>query len=311
MKPILPSIDKDKLISELTPEKFLRHTNFEANEIYIFTQHDSPNLMLEVGRLRELAFRSAGGGTGESIDIDEFDSGENSYKQLIVWSPVEKEIIGGYRYIDCSLPNIVKDGQVHLATTHLFHFTERFQKEYLSKTIELGRSFVQPSHQSKSSSRKTLFALDNLWDGLGALCVDNPHIHYFFGKVTMYTHYNQLARDYILYFQRKHFADAENLVYPHNPLKLTTSDEELQKVFTGENYQEDYKVLSQKVRELHEAIPSLVNAYMNLSPTMRTYGTAINDEFGGVEETGILITIADIYESKKHRHVATYKPVVK
>ncbi|MDE5640028.1 MAG: GNAT family N-acetyltransferase [Odoribacter sp.] len=309
MQPVIYPIEKEKLISELTEDKFLRKTNKAGNEIYTFNAFNAPNLMREVGRIRELTFRSAGGGTGKEIDIDEFDiEKEAPYQQLIVWDPKEKEIIGGYRYILCNHLSRNAEGEPNLATTELFRFSEKFKANYLSKTIELGRSFVHPLYQSTRMGRKSLFALDNLWDGLGALTVDNPQIEYFFGKVTMYTSFNIHARDMILYFMRKYFRDTENLVTPIQPLEIHIDEKKMQNIFTGNNYDEDYRILSRYVRELGENIPPLVNAYMSLSPSMRTFGTAINPGFGGVEETAILIKIADVYEAKKLRHIATYIP---
>jgi len=173
--------------------------------------------------------------------------------------------------------------------------------------IELGRSFVVPRFQASKgnmeSQNRGIFTLDNLWDGLGALVSKYPDVRYFFGKVTMYTHYIQKARDMILFFLKKHFADKEGLLKPYNPLKINTPDPEMAKIFTGSNYLEDYKILFQRVRELGENIPPLINAYMNLSPSMRTFGTALNVHFGNVEETGMMVTIRDIYETKKDRHL--------
>ena len=247
--------------------------------------------------------------SGKEIDIDEFDiEKETPYQQLIVWDPKEKEIIGGYRYILCDHLSLNAEGEPNLATTELFRFSEEFKNHYLPKMIELGRSFVHPLYQSTRMGRKSLFALDNLWDGLGALTVDNPDIKYFFGKVTMYTSFNIQARDMILYFMRKYFRDTDKLVTPIHPLEINIDEKKMQEIFTGNQYDEDYRILSRYVRELGENIPPLVNAYMSLSPSMRTFGTAINPGFGGVEETAILIKIADVYEAKKLRHIATYIP---
>ncbi|WP_251619795.1 GNAT family N-acetyltransferase [Odoribacter lunatus] len=309
MQPVIYPVEKEKLIGELTEEKFLRKTNKAGNEIYTFNAFNAPNLMKEVGRIRELTFRSAGGGTGKDIDIDEFDVDEkHPYQQLIVWDPKEKEILGGYRYILCDDLSLNAEGEPNLATTELFRFSPDFKERYLPKMIELGRSFVHPLYQSTRMGRKSLFALDNLWDGLGALTVDNPEIEYFFGKVTMYTSFNIQARNMIIYFMQKYFRDSERLVYPIHPLELDIDEEKMQKIFVGSNYNEDYRILSHYVRELGENIPPLVNAYMSLSPSMRTFGTSLNPGFGGVEETAILIKIADVYEAKKLRHIATYIP---
>ena len=283
----------------------MRKTNKADNEIYIITYQDSPNVMREIGRIREITFRDAGGGMGEEVDIDEYDTCDDPYKQLIVWDPQALEIIGGYRYILCKdVP--IKNGVVQLATTHLFNFSEKFITDYLPYTLELGRSFVQPHYQSSKAGAKALFALDNLWDGLGALIVNHPEIKYFFGKVTMYTHFHTKARNLIMYFFMKYFNDTENLVTPIHPLDLEIDVIEMEEVFNGGSYKEDYKILSQKVREFGENIPPLINSYMNLSPSMKTFGTVINDHFGYVEETAIILTISDIYEAKTDRHIETY-----
>ena len=306
MKDIIAPVSKEKLMAELTPDKLMRKTNKGDNEIYIITHQDSPNVMLEIGRVREITFRDAGGGIGEEVDIDEYDTCDDPYKQLIVWDPQALEIIGGYRYILCNQLPKDKNGVVRLATTQLFNFSKKFIEEYLPYTLELGRSFVQPHYQSSKAGAKALFALDNLWDGLGALIVDHPEIKYFFGKVTMYTHFHTKARNLILYFFMKYFNDDENLVTPIHPLDLEINMAKMEEVFNGGSYKEDYKILSQKVREFGENIPPLINSYMNLSPSMKTFGTVINHHFGNVEETGIILTISDIYAAKTDRHIETY-----
>jgi len=295
-------------MSELTPDKFLRKTNYGDNEIYIFNHKDSPTLMNEIGRLRELTFRSAGGGTGKESDIDMFDTSDNPYQQLIVWDPSEKEILGGYRYFICKgARNLYDDTKSDLATSRLFNLSKKFIEKYAPYLIELGRSFVQPRYQSRAAGRNALFALDNLWDGLGGLWIENPVSRYFFGKVTMYTHFNREARNMILFFMNKYFEDRENLCTPKKPIIIDYEDETLSKLFNQNTFKEDYKILSKNVRALGENIPPLINAYMNLSSSMKTFGTAHNPHFGGVEETGIMITIKDIYPKKASRHVLTYK----
>jgi hypothetical protein len=308
MKDIIPPVPLDIIKKELTEDNFIRQTNKGGNMIYIITAKDSPNLMREIGRLREVSFRNAGGGTGKDCDMDEYDTGEYAYRQLIVWDPDEQTILGGYRFFICEKDNCLLDGKVNLATAKLFNFSETFIQEYLPYMIELGRSFVQPRYQSTALRRKGIYALDNLWDGLGTLVLDYPDKKYMFGKVTMYLHYHQMARDMILFFLNKHFPDREELVKPKEPLKMFTDRAKLTAIFTGNNYEEDYKILSKEVRALGENIPPLINAYMNLSPSMRTFGTVLNRGFGDVEETGIMITINDLYKAKVERHVANYIP---
>jgi hemolysin len=303
---IIDPVAVSLLEAELTPARFLRQTNKGNNEIYIVQADEAPNVMREIGRLREIAFRTAGGGTGKSCDIDDYDLMDPPCRQLIVWDPEEKVITGGYRFIHGRDVMILPDGSPRIATSHMFRFSERFINEYLPYTIELGRSFVRLEYQSSKAGAKALFTLDNLWDGLGALTVVYPEIKYLFGKFTMYPEYLRDCRDMLLYFLNTHFPDPDNLVRPFKPLQLTTDLSRFSAMMPGTSFKDDYKVLNSEIRARGINIPPLVNAYMSLSPTMKIFGTAINDEFGNVEETGIFLTIADIFEEKKQRHIDTF-----
>lgn len=305
MQEIIAPIDRSLLAAELNDAVFVRPTNNSGNKLYIVDCHNAPNVLQEIGRLRELSFRQAGGGTGKDCDLDEFDFGPSAYKQLIVWQPEDQEIIGGYRFV-CTLDTRQPDGNYHLATTEIYEFSERMKDHYFLKTIELGRSFVQPKYQPSAENRKGLFSLDNLWDGLGALIVLHPEVDYFFGKVTMYTHFNREARDLIITFMHHYFPDKEQLIRVENPVPLSHDTSDFLKAIQALEYKEGHHLLNAKVRELGENIPPLFNAYMNTSPTMKTFPTCINTHFGDVEETGIMVTIKDIYESKKDRHVNSF-----
>lgn len=298
---LIPEVDRKLIKNELTSERFLRTTRKGGNEIYCVNVHNAPNCLREIGRLREITFRQSGGGTGGALDLDEYDLKDPCYQQLIVWSPEDEEIIGGYRYILCK--DAMDTTGIHLSTKHYFDFSDEFISKYLPFTIELGRSWVQPNFQPAVNPRKGLFALDNIWDGLGALVIQNPTMKYFFGKVTMYPTFNQEARDFLLHFMHHYFPDNENLMRPFHPLiqkyDAAFIDEQLSEL----PFKDGFKVLNSFVRSKGENIPPLVNIYMNLSPSMKTFGTAVNPDFGNVEETGILVTIGDIYQEKKERHI--------
>ena len=301
MEPIISPVAREKLKDELTPERFLRYTNYGDRMVFITTAHDSPSVMQELGRLREETFRMAGGGTGKSVDIDEFDTMPNPYKQLVVWDPVDEEIVGSYRFIEGNRVSFDATGAPLLSTTEIFKISPLFVKEFLPYTIELGRSFVQPKYQSSHSG---IFSLDNLWDGLGALVkLNESWMKYFFGKVTMYTSFNPEARDTLLYYVSKYYKDADNLVIPIKPIVPVTPAEKLEALYKGMELEEAYRTAGKRIRELGENIPPLFNAYLKLSPLMRSFGTCINPHFGGVEETGILIRVDEVYESKKKRHI--------
>lgn len=305
MKTIIPKVDRALIDAELTADKYFADTNNGGNQIYVFTAHDSPHLMREVGRLREITFRDAGGGTGCELDVDEYDTLEKPFNQLIVWNPEDKEIVGGYRFIH-GRDIEVKGTEVKSATSHLYKFSQQFVDEFLPYSIELGRSFVQPNYQPTFNLKKGLYSLDNLWDGIGAMVVGMSDVKYLFGKMTMYTDYDKEARDILLYFFYNFFPDKDKLLVAHAPLALEASEEDLEGIFTGSTFEENYKILVKNLRSRKENIPPLFNAYLNLSPTMRTFGTAVNDEFGYVEETGMMITVDDLYEKKKKRYLHGY-----
>lgn len=292
-----------EVAAELSRELMLRRTNKGGNQIYIVDGRRATAVMREIGRLREIAFRAAGGGTGLECDIDQYDTMEPPCRQLVVWDPESRLILGGYRYIPgCDIRQDY-DGKPRIATSHMFHFSDKFLADYLPHTIELGRSFVRFEYQSTRAGVKAIYVLDNLWDGLGALTVLHPECKYLFGKVTMYPSYTRQCRNMILYFLHKHFPDPDALVRPIHPLKAEIDEEAMESLFTGTCFKENYRILKHAIAERGDTIPPLVNAYMSLSPTMRMFGTAINDEFGYVEESGIFFTIDEIYGEKKKRHI--------
>ena len=305
---IIPPVPRELIKKELTRKIFLRKTNHGNKEIYITTAHISPNIMQEIGRLRELSFTMEGGGTGKPVDIDEFDTLPEPYcfKQLFVWDPENEEIVGGYRFIHGSNMYRSVDGSIYTPTAELFHFTDEFIRKYLPYTLELGRSFVQPAYQPSTDIRKGMYSLDNLWDGLGTLSLEIHRTRYFFGKITMYPQMNRQAKDMILYFYQKHFPDKDGLVWPNEPMNIEMDYNKLHDMFNGRNYKEDYQILHRAVRELGSYVPPLVNAYMNLSSTMKSFGTAYNHAFGETDETGILVAVADIYPDKVERHLKSY-----
>jgi hypothetical protein len=305
MKPIIDPVDKAILEAELTPEVFVRHTNKGNNEIYIITHHNAPNVMREIGRLREVSFRHSGGGTGEEIDVDHYDTDEVCYEQLIVYSREDQEIIGGYRFLEMKKA-LREDGTIGVSTAAYFDFSEKFVVDYIPKTIELGRSWVQPNYQPSINPRKGIFALDNIWDGLGAISVMRD-VDYFFGKVTMYANFNKSARDFLLFFMQKYFPDTENLMLPKKEKGFFGPTDEYKDLLEGLDFKDGFKALNQYVRNLDENIPPLFNIYMGLSPSMKTFGTTDNHDFGDVEETGIFVTVADIYPEKKERHITSFQ----
>jgi len=307
MKEIIPPVDRQIIKKELSEERFLRPTNKAHNEIYIVDAHNSPYIMREIGRLRELSFRTGGGGTGQEIDTDEYDYMELPYQQLIVWDPQSEQIIGGYRFLAGTNATIDDQRQPNFVMSHLFHFSPKFITDYLPYTIELGRAFVQPDYQTSKMGIKSLFALDNLWDGLGALMHSTKDARYFIGKVTIYNNYPIVARELIYTYMLKYFEDKEQLITPHTAVQICpTTVKMAEKIFSGKDVTADYKILQKAIRSEGETIPAMFNAYIGLTDTMRMFGSIFDADFGSVYETGIMLNMNDLLDSKRKRYIEPY-----
>ena len=308
MKTIIDPVPVELLKAELTPSKKLEDTNKGHNELYIVTWHDSPNVVTEVGRLRELAFREAGGATGNAVDLDEYDKMEKPYKQLIVWDPENEAIIGGYRFLFGSDATFDENGQPVLASSHQFRFSQKFINEYLPHVIELGRNFVAPEYQSSKGGAKSIFAFDNLWDGLVAIIMKHPDLLYFFGKITLYPSYDHIAKDLIYHFLWKHYGDKEELVRPwDDQTVMPESDPELMDmVVNKDDLLEDYKLLKAAAKMRGENVPPNVSAYISVTSRMSMFGTAVNRLMHNIEDSAVLIPFDEIYHDKKSRHIGAY-----
>lgn len=306
---IRPAVPVEAIKAELTQERFVRYTSKLNNEIYIVNVHNSPETVQEVGRLRELTFASADGGTGKPVDLDELDLSDNPYQQLIVWNPEEEDIVGGYRFIDGATVAGGKGNPQHdLSMGHYFQFSPQFLEDYLPYSIELGRSWVQPKYQPAVDPRKGMFALDNIWDGLGAIVLKYENMRHFYGKVTMYPSYDRNARNWVLNFLEHYFSDTEGLMHPilqaeFQKLPGLEQHFPINRLDFSTNFKKGLRNLGKLTSEFGESVPPLIKQYMVLSPEMKTFGTFVNADFGNVEETGILISVDKIYEEKRSRYI--------
>ena len=308
MEPVIEPVSRQAIEAELNPQTLLRTTNRAGNELYVVGP-ESVNVIREIGRLREIAFRADGGGTGKPLDIDQFDTDPAyGYKQLVLWDPDAREIIGGYRFCICDNAVYDREGQPVLTSSHMFHFTKKFIRQYLPLTLELGRSFVSIEYQSSKAGAKSLYALDNLFDGIAAIGIlYKKRIKYFFGKATIYREYPTEAREMIMCFLRKYFGKGHRLLKIRKEVKVERNvRRRYYKLLKGLDFKEGYRVLKAEVQKLGVSIPPLVNTYMNLSPTMIYFGTGINDEFGDVFDSGILVTFMDMYPEKRQRHADSF-----
>ncbi|MCQ2144788.1 MAG: GNAT family N-acetyltransferase [Bacteroidales bacterium] len=308
MDKIIDPVPVELLKAELTKSKKLQDTNKGHNELYVVTWQDSPNVLTEIGRLREEAFRAGGGSTGNAIDLDEYDKMEKPYKQLIVWDPDDEAIIGGYRFLLGSDASFGEDGQPILASSHQFRFSQKFIDDYLPYVMEVGRSFVSPAYQSSKMGARSIFAMDNLWDGMVAIIIQNPDILYFFGKITVYPSFDHISRDLIYHFLWKHFGDKEELVrpWPDQSVMPDSTPELMDLILNKEEVIEDYKILRSSVRMRGTNVPPNISAYVAITQNMVMFGTAVNRLMHNIEDSAILIPFDEIYQEKKHRHVGAY-----
>lgn len=307
LPPIIDPVDVRLLKKELNKDTFLRNTNRGNNEIYIVNNETAPNVLREIGRLREVSFRAVGGGSGTECDLDHFDLEDKACFQLVVWNPEDDEIIGGYRFTRWKMASFHENGQPYVNTEHLFDFSQKFLDEYFPYCVEMARAFVQPKYQSAQAGRKALFALDNLWDGIGGIVATDPTVKYLSGKVTIYSSSPDMSRKAMIYYLDKHFGDREGLLTSKRPETCTPEEAEyFEAMFTGANYKDDYLILNTYVKSFGDVIPPLIHSYIGLSETMKTFGTTFDPDFGDCYDTAMLITISDIYKEKYDRYIESY-----
>jgi len=305
--PLIKPVSRKLLCDELTTDRLIRPTRIGNNQVYIFTAHKAPNLMQEVGRLRELTFRDAGAGFGTAVDIDHFDTDEYPCRQLIVWDPVMEEIIGGYRF------NIFHNFKgkplrdIPLANKSLYSISNTFTNEYIPYLVELARAFIQPKYQPKLAGRKAAFSLDNIWDGLGALVVKYPFIRYFFGRLTFFSNYDPTVRDLAFYFFAKHLQGNPALLSAKKPFEFPTLSNDLEKVIGGSSIKDDFTKLNQAAKNHGTTIPPLVKSYFNVSGTLRVFEPVFDSYFASSYAAAILVTIADVYPAFVKRYIAPYQ----
>ncbi|MCQ2324212.1 MAG: GNAT family N-acetyltransferase [Paludibacteraceae bacterium] len=307
MKEVIAPVERELLKKELKQRFFLRPTNKAGNMIYDITAHDAPNVMREIARLREISYRKGGGSTGNEMDMDEMDTMKKPYRQIVVWDPDNEEIVGGYRYLCGADAQLDAQGQPIITSAHLFYYTNYFVQDYLPHTIELGRAFVQPKYQDRDMGAKALYALDNVWDGIGAVLYRHPEIYYLIGKVTIYPSFEATSRDLIYAYLQRYHRDRKGLFRPYKPVDISPTAQRIaDEIFVGDDERLNYSVLLHTLRERGEVIPPMFSAYMNLTHTLQFFGNAVNDELANAYETGILVTVNDINEDKRARYIGVY-----
>ncbi len=300
VKQLIAPVDVSDLKRELAPKYLLRKTNHGDNEVYLIRASDCPCVMREIGRVREEAFRRSGTGTGLETDVTHADE---ECLQMLVWNPEGEEIAGGYRMIEGERWPMKADGQPDLATSHLFSFSEEFLRDYKDSTLEVARSYVTTGYQRNAPRNKSIYIMDNLWDGIGAFLVSHPEIKYLFGKVTISAGFNHRAMEMMLFFLKKYFQAKKPLIAPHVPIEKSVPESEFEVLFDGLGFEDGYRVLKREIKALGERIPPMINSYMMLAPTMQYFGSTVDEDFAGAIESAILVAVDEMSEEKKARHM--------
>ncbi|WP_305858013.1 lysophospholipid acyltransferase family protein [Balneatrix alpica] len=264
----------------------------DGKKIYLYDyQPDSP-VMKEIGRLRELAFRQVGEGTGQKLDLDSFD---HYYRHLVLWDEEDLEIAGAYRLAEVS--KLLESGQP-LYSAQLFRYRPDMQP-YFEQGVELGRSFVQPKYWGKRS-------LDYLWQGLGAYLRHHPQVRYLFGPVSISQAYPLMARQLLVRFYQVYFADPEYLAQAKVPFVGKVEDEVwLQQLFSGNNYAEDFIELKERLSHLGVTVPTLYKQYTEVCEPggVRFLDFGVDPDFGYCIDGLVLVDLSRLTAKKRRRYL--------
>ncbi|BBP44429.1 lysophospholipid acyltransferase family protein [Thiosulfativibrio zosterae] len=289
-------VDRKALKKDLQKAELLGQTS-DGKKIFLFDYESDSAVMQEIGRLRELTFRTVEEGTGKRTDLDAYDS---YYRHLVLWDDLDLEIVGAYRIGECA-HIIAQKGKAGLYTSTLFDLNPEMDA-YLESALELGRSFVQPRYWGKRS-------LDYLWFGIGAYLVRHPEIKTMFGPVSLSNAYPALAKELISSFYLQQFGDDRHLATgkrPFKPSKATLSISEAE--FAGD-YKESYKKLNTLLDLEGVKVPTLFKQYAELCEDKgcRFIDFSIDPDFGDCIDGLILVDIAKILAKKKERYMTPMK----
>ncbi|GAB57841.1 GNAT family N-acyltransferase [Rheinheimera nanhaiensis] len=285
--------DRIALKKAIAQCELLGHTS-DGKQIYLYQHQQSSPIMREIGRLREIAFRAVGEGSGQRRDLDRYDS---HYEQLILWDKDDLEIVGAYRFAN-SRKVLAEHGPAGLYTASLFQFDHSMQP-YLAAGLELGRSFVQPRYWGKRS-------LDYLWYGIGAYLRRNPDIRYLFGGVSLSASYPRAARDLMVYFYSLYFADTGLSAVSHQPYQLPQAIlSELQQHFSGNDYLADFTQLKHLLANMGLSIPTLYKQYSELCEPggvkFLAFGT--DPDFANCVDGLVLVDLQQLKAAKRARYL--------
>lgn len=293
--------NKKILKDEVRKAEFLG-TTIDGKKIILADAEQSPFLLRELGRVREISFRAIGGGTGRSHDNDLYD---NYYRHLILWDDEDLEIVGAYRIGECT--KIIKErGKEALYTYNLCNFNEHFE-EYRDNSVELGRSFVQPKYWGSR-------ALDNLWQGVGAYLAYHPKIKYTYGTVTINADTPKQAVEALVYFYSFYFSCETKMMKAKTPYIISDENESLfYKIFKDLEYKEAFVILKKYLKDMGSSVPTLFKQYAELyeEGAVRFFDFNVNTAWAGVIEGFIIADNSKMKPAKRTRYIENFKKLNK
>jgi hypothetical protein len=298
MIPLIPPVPKEELEAELGHEK--RILRFRGIEVFALVGEEAPRTMLEIGRIREKEFRAVGAGRNVAADIDDLDTGPGAYRQLIAWDPEHRELVAAYRYMLCGDR---KEGPLseRLRTARLFDYSERFVRDYLPYSVELGRSVVN------REARRAVMGLFTVWSGLGALVSEYRDLRYFFGTISVYTIYPRRAIEQLLRFLERDYADREGLLRPRAGLEWDCSPSSTFP-FTGDKAADQAALLA-GFSASGLVVPPILLSYLGATDDLRYLATARDADFGDALECALLVPFASVNGKTRARFLDGYESV--
>jgi putative hemolysin len=273
----------------------------DGKQIYLYRRQDQPHapILRELGRLREIAFRAVGEGTGQRRDLDKYD---DDYLHLLLWDPGVLEIVGAYRFIPTA-EQLARKGLAGLYSHSLFAYGEQMD-DVLQQGLELGRSFIQPAYWGRRG-------LDYLWQGIGAFLARNPQYRYLFGPVSISGSLPMAARDLLIAFYRLYFPAKLGVAHSRRPYPASLP--QVLEQFSGQDYAADLARLKSMLDNLGCAIPTLYKQYSELCETggvqFMDFGT--DPDFADCVDGLVLVDLSRLKAAKYQRYIAIHQSLEK
>ncbi len=285
--------DSTVIKTELDNARLIGSTT-DSNRIFLYDYCPDGSIMREIGRLRELAFRQVGEGSGERRDVDKYDQ---YYRHLVLWDERNLTIAGAYRLGNCI--HILKSrGLPALYTADLFNYTGN-ATAYLKQALELGRSFVNPQYWGKTS-------LDYLWQGIGAYLKHHPEIRYVIGPVSLSDDYPQFLRDALVYYYEKYFRHDELLATAKRPYYPDPQHrKQLIELFADEDIDSGFSRLQKLFKEQGHKIPVLYKQYASLYEPggYRLLSFSTDPDFGNCVDGLFIGDLTMLKPAKRARYI--------